>query len=289
MPPAINNHNPHPDFERVEASREDFDRNAKFKITKTLNPSWKFGEGANDAHTQGNHVSIDPYEPGRPANLNYKLLISSIIPRPIAFLSTRSASGETNLAPFSYFGLANHDPPLFTVSFACSVKSAKDSLRNLVESKECVINIISEGFVEAANSCSVNAPAEVSEWPISGLTPVNDCVDVKCARVKEAVFAIEGKLESVREFESKKTPGKITSVLAVIEGTRFWVREDAINEDKSIVDPAVLRPMSRLGGIMYGRTTEALEITRPDFEKDIGGHEGYEKLARAADEKNNAT
>ncbi|PKS10290.1 hypothetical protein jhhlp_002041 [Lomentospora prolificans] len=289
MPPAVNNHNPHPDFKKVEASREDFDRNAKFHITKTINPSWKFGEGANDTHTEGKHISIDPYEPGRSANFNYKLLISSIIPRPIAFLSTRSASGETNLAPFSYFGLVNHDPPLFAVSFVCSVKSAKDSLRNLVESKECVINIISEGFVEAANSCSVNAPAGASEWAVSGLTPVMDCVDVKCARAKEAVFAVEGKLESVREFESKTTPGKISSVLAVIEGTRFWVREDAINAEKNIVDPAVLRPMSRLGGIMYGRTTEAFEITRPDFEKDIGGREGYEALAKAADEKNKSS
>ncbi|CAI4217970.1 unnamed protein product [Parascedosporium putredinis] len=265
MSQPVNNHNPHPDFKSVEASRKDFDREEKFHLTKTIDPSWRFGGGANETHIGGKHISIDPYEPGRPANSNYKLLISSIIPRPIAFLSTRSPTGETNLAPFSYFGL-----------------QAKDSLRHLVDSGECVINIISEGFVEAANSCSVNAPLNASEWAVSGLTPVYDCVSVKCARAQEAVFAVEGKLESVKEFESKTTPGKISSVLAIIEGTRFWVREDAINEEKTIVDPAVLRPMSRLGGIMYGRTTEAFEITRPDFQKDLGGEEGYEKLAKAA-------
>ena len=72
---------------------------------------------------------------------------------------------------------------------------------------------------------------------------------------------------STTEFESRATPGKKTGVLAVIEGVKFWVREDAINEDRNIIDPGVLRPISRLGGIMYGRTVEGCELLRPDFEK----------------------
>ena len=68
------------------------------------------------------------------------------------------------------------------------------------------------------------------------------------------------------EFESRATPGKKTGVLALIEGTRFWVREDAINEEKTLVDPAVLRPVSRMGGITYGRTGPGYEIPRPDFD-----------------------
>lgn len=102
-----------------------------------------------------------------------------------------------------------------------------------------MINIISEDFVEAANSTSVNAPYGVSEWDVSGLTPVYDCLDVKAARVREAVFSVECKLESLREFDSKTTPGKKSGTLAVVEGTRFWVREDAINGEGNIVDPAV--------------------------------------------------
>ncbi|SPO01085.1 related to conserved protein/domain typically associated with flavoprotein oxygenases, DIM6/NTAB family [Cephalotrichum gorgonifer] len=280
-------HNPHPDFKTVEASREPWDKSSSFRLTQTVDPTWAFGSGANNKQAEPEpHVSIDPYAPGRPAGLNYKLLISAITPRPIAFLSTRSSAGEPNLAPFSYFSLAGHDPPLFTVSFSSSLESAKDSLRNLVDTRECVINIISEDFVEAANSCAVDAPHGVSEWDVAGLTPATDCVDVKCARVKEAVFAVEGSLVSVTEFESRGTPGKKTTVLAIIEGKRFWVRGDAINADQSIVDPAVLRPISRLGGITYGRTTEAMEIPRPSFEKDIGGVEGYQKLkAKAAEDK----
>lgn len=77
---------------------------------------------------------------------------------------------------------------------------------------------------------------------------------------------------STQEFESRATPGKKTGVLAIVEGVRFWVREDAINEERNVIDPAVLRPMSRLGGIMYGRVTEGVELPRPDFaEKEKEG------------------
>jgi flavin reductase (DIM6/NTAB) family NADH-FMN oxidoreductase RutF len=249
--------NPHPDFKQVEASRPPFNPSTTFTYTQTPDPNWQFGSGANSTATtttnpqnqsqdhatpEKKHILIDPHAPSRPPGLNYKLLISAIVPRPIAFLSTRSADGATtNLAPFSYFQLIAHDPPLFIIGFASALDAAraKDSLRNLHERKECVINIVSEHFVEAANSTSVNAPYGVSEWDVSGLTPVYDCETVGVARVKEAVFSIEGRLESVREFESRATPGKMSATLAVIEGTRFWAREDAVNEERSLIDPKV--------------------------------------------------
>lgn len=233
--------NPHPDFKKVESSRKPWDQSLSYNVSQTVNANWKYGDGANDSGASLHipHIEIDPYEEGRPAVANYKLLISAIVPRPIGFLSTRSSDGSsTNLAPFSYFQMINHDPPLFIVGYAGGFENSKDSLKNLVESKECVINIISEHFIEAANSTSINAPYGESEWSLSGLTPA-PCSTVKATRVKEAIFSVEGKLESTREFESRATPGKKTGVLAIIEGTRFWVREDAINEDRSIIDPAV--------------------------------------------------
>jgi flavin reductase (DIM6/NTAB) family NADH-FMN oxidoreductase RutF len=236
--------NPHPDFKKVESSRENWDDSLKWNLKQTIKPDWKYGDGANDggASLKLPHISIDPYEEGRPAVANYKLLISGIIPRPIGFISTRSTDGSsTNLAPFSYFQVINHDPPLFTVGYAGGFDNAKDSLRNLTESGECVINIISEHFIEAANSTSINAPYGESEWSLSGLTP-EMCKTVKASRVKEAVFSVEGKLDFTKEYESKATPGKKTGVLAVIEGTHFWVREDAINAEKNLIDPAVSLP-----------------------------------------------
>lgn len=233
--------NPHGNFKEVEASRPKWDGGAQFKMTQTVNPNWKAGDGANDGgeSLKKEHVCIDPYENGRPATFNYKLLISAIIPRPIGFVSTRSKDGtSTNLAPFSYTQVVNHDPPVFIIGYAGGFAQAKDSLKNLTETGECTINMISEHYLEAANATSVNSPYGISEWALTGLTPA-PCKDVKPSRVKEAVFSIEGKLMNTQEFESKATPGKKTGVLAVIEGVRFWAREDAINEDKNLIDPNV--------------------------------------------------
>ncbi|KAJ5458596.1 hypothetical protein N7475_009984 [Penicillium sp. IBT 31633x] len=261
--------NVRPDFEKVQASRPDFRHDAEVTFTKSPNPTWKKGDGANDGGKclEKDHVEIDPHEEGRPVASNYKFLISGMVPRPIALISTQSADGKTtNLAPFSYAQVINHDPPLFTVGFSGPMETAKDSLKNLKETGECVINIISEHFVEAANSTSINAPYGVSEWEISGLHQAPTSV-VKPARVKESVLSIEGKLVETKEFESRVTPGKKTGVLAIIEGVRFWVRDDAINEERNVIDLEVLKPISRLGGISYGRTTEAIEIPRPEYEE----------------------
>jgi len=233
--------NPHGNFKEVEGSRPDWNPHGKWAFTKTKNPDWKPGQGANDGgeSSKHEHVDIDPYQDGRPATFNYKLLISAIIPRPIGFISTRSKDGSsTNLAPYSYTQVINHDPPVFIVGYAGGFDKAKDSLRNLVDTGECVINIISEHFIEAANATSVNAPYGVSEWALTGLTPA-PCKNVKASRVKEAVFSVEGKLMETKEFESRATPGKKTGVLAIIEGVRFWAREDAVNEDRNLIDPAV--------------------------------------------------
>ena len=268
--PQPANKSPHPPFKQVEASRPPFNTSTTFTYTQTPNPAWQPGDGANteQKQQQHKHITIDPHAASRPPQLNYKLLISAVIPRPIAFLSTRSADGTTtNLAPFSYFQMIAHDPPLFVVSFACPLPphpAAKDSLRNLHATGECVINIISEEFVEAANSTSVNAPYGVSEWAVSGLTPGYDCETVGCARVREAVFAIEGRVESLREMGSRARPGEVGSTLAVIEGVRFWVREDAL--EGGVVDPKVCLfcslffffPFSSLCPFLPARVTDRL-------------------------------
>ncbi|KAF4511467.1 hypothetical protein G6O67_003263 [Ophiocordyceps sinensis] len=293
------NRNPHPDFKKVEASRPAWDDASRFRFTRTVDPDWTFGDGANRLHKQpsaspsaaasgpersGTHVAIDPYAPGRPGAFNYKLLISGIVPRPVAFLSTRGgADGSANLAPFSYFNVMSHDPPLFAVGFASGIDDAvatgaKDTLRNLVETREAVVNIISESFLEAANATSVDAPYGVSEWDVAGLTPLRDCETVRCARVAEAVFSIEVKVDELKEYASKLNPNKKTTTIAILEGTRFWVQKDALNEEQNNIDPAILRPISRMGGITYARTIEAVELTRPKFEEDLGGQEGLDKL-----------
>ncbi len=88
--------NPHPDFKKVEASRPDWSEQ-EVEFTKTKDPEWKLGDAGNDkgASLTKEHVEIDPYENGRPAVFNYKLLISAIVPRPVGFISTISKDGES--------------------------------------------------------------------------------------------------------------------------------------------------------------------------------------------------
>ena len=315
--------NPHRDFKKVEASRPRWDQSSKLRFIQTPSPSWTPGSGTNQlsassasysAETNGEeagsaHIAVDPSSPSRPVTLNYKLLISAITPRPIAFISSyhpdpsdgaNPALDTGNLAPFSYFNVINHDPPLFTVGFASPLTPddavKKDTLRNLAAARECVVNIISEDFVEAANVTSTNAPPGIDEWVLSGLTKIWDCLDVpRCPRVGEAVFSAECKVVRMDEFESRRTPGRKTGTLVVLEGVRFWVRRDGAitvgvtrtkkgedeekeEEQVAMVRPEVLRPVSRLGGITYGRTSEVWESPRPDWVKDLGGLEAYERL-----------
>ncbi|KAF2714889.1 flavo protein-like protein oxygenase [Pleomassaria siparia CBS 279.74] len=260
--------NPHPDFKAVEASRPPFDTSKHFNYTQTPKPDWKPGQGANDSSKlQETHREIDPFAPGRPLINNYKLLISGVIPRPIGFISTLSHDGTANLAPYSFFNVISHNPPLFILGVSGGYQQPKDTLANLIETKECVINMISEEFIEAANYTALNSPPGVSEWPLSGLTPAKSKL-VKPDRVQEAIFSVEAKLVETREWESKVEPGRRTGVLAIIEGVKFWVREDAVNEEGSLIDPAVLKPISRLGGIAYGRVTESFELPRPDYDQE---------------------
>ena len=261
--------NPHPDFKSVEAARPDWDdAQTSWQWIKTPNPDWKPGDGATDGgeSLKKSHVEIDPNEDGRPPVFNYKLLISAITPRFIGFLSTASADGaSTNLAPMSYTTVVNHDPPIFVVGFASPLAQPKDTLRNLLDTRECTLNVISAHFVEAANATGINAPYGASEWAVAGLHPAASST-VRPARVREAVFSVECTLVETREWESRARPGTKTGTTAFLEGRRFWVREDALNAERNLVDPAVLRPMSRLGGISYGTTSFGFEIPRPDWE-----------------------
>jgi flavin reductase (DIM6/NTAB) family NADH-FMN oxidoreductase RutF len=202
---------------------------------------------------------------------NYKLLVSGI-PRPISFLSTVSKDGQKNLAPFSYFQVVDHDPPIFVVGFSARSRSErpKDTLRNLRETGECVINIVSEHTIEAVNATSIDVQFGVSEWDFSGLTEAVSTM-VKAARVKEAVFAIEGKLREIIEldYHGKGQLVKPTGALAIIEASRFWVREDALNEERSEIGLETLRPLTQLSGISYGRVREIFELPRPSIASEM--------------------
>ncbi|CZR57927.1 related to conserved protein/domain typically associated with flavoprotein oxygenases, DIM6/NTAB family [Phialocephala subalpina] len=258
------------DFKKVQASREPFDASLPVTTTQSPNPQWQYGSvPSSRSHISNSHIEIDPFAQDRRMISNYKLLISGI-PRPISFVSTIEKTGEKNLAPFSYFQVIDHDPPTFVIGFSARASRPKDTRRNLEETGECVINVVSEQMIEAVNATSLDVPHGTSEWELSGLTPEPSST-VKPERVKEAVFSIEGRLLEMKEldYHGAREAGKPTGALAIIEGMRFWVREDAINESREDIDLAALRPLVQLGGIQYGRVRETFELPRPSLGTEL--------------------
>ncbi|CAM1507746.1 Fc.00g045940.m01.CDS01 [Cosmosporella sp. VM-42] len=268
-------------FEETLAKRPDFDHsNAPIEVTKSPSPDWSYGEGVpKDLLGEGQvHKEIDPYAPDRPMVNNYRLLISGIAPRPIGFISSISGDGKTkNLSPFSYFQVIDHDPPMFVVGFSSRPGRVKDTFRNLKETGECVINTVSENMIEAVNASSIDAPYGVSEWEVSGLTEA-PTTTVKPSRVQESVFSIEGKVMDIKEFEDHTKPGMSVASLVLIKASRFWVREDAANEDFSHIDLEKLRPLGQLGGMSYGRITSTFEMPRRRWQDEQPNNELLTKL-----------
>ncbi|KAF5001521.1 hypothetical protein FGRMN_992 [Fusarium graminum] len=249
-------------FEQTIANRPDFDQSDKpIEITKSPDPSWSYGQGVRGDRFTAAHHEIDPYSSDRSVSQNYRLLISGVAPRPIGFMSTISANGKTkNLSPFSYFQVVDHDPPMFIVSFSSRYGPVKDTYQNLKDTGECVINTVSENMIEAVSASSIDAPYGVSEWDITGLTEA-PTTTVKPSRVKESVLSIEGKVVDIKEFEGHR-PGMSTAAICLIKATRFWVQEDAANEDFSHIELDKLRPIAQLGGMSYGRITSTFELPR---------------------------
>lgn len=240
---------------------------SEFEVTQIPTPSWVPGSGANsDEWKEHKKLEIDPYGEGRPPFFNYKILTSAVVPRPIGYIATVDKDGKHNLAPYSYFSLANHDPPTFTVSIAELPTGLKDTAANILETKELTINIISEWFVEAAVHSEVNAPHGESEWEISGLTKAPS-TKVKPPHVAEAAFSVEGVLVAHHPIIKKSDPSKTSGHLLIIEGVNFHAREDLLNEDKSNLDIEKYKPVSRLGETFYGRSNKIYDIPRVTYDK----------------------
>ena len=187
-----------------------------------------------------------------------KLLVGVILPRPIAFVSTISLDGVANLAPFSFFTAVCPRPPV--ICFCNSIRprdgAKKDTLRNVEATGEFVVNVVSEDFAAQMVTCSGDYPPDVSEFDISGLTPIASDL-VKPPRVKESRVQMECRLLQVVTVSTEPGGGS----LVMGEVLRFHVDDSVIDDGK--VDPDKLRPIGRMGGITYVRTTDRFTMTRP--------------------------
>lgn len=199
---------------------------------------------------------IDPAEAG-PQNI-YKLLIGVIVPRPIAFVSTLSADGVRNLAPFSFFTAVSANPPV--IAFSPMIRGGggarKDTLENVEATGEFVVNIVSEDFAAQMNLCSGDYGPEVDEFAISGLTAIPS-ETVKPARVAESRVNMECRLLQVVHVSPKPLGGSI--VLG--EVLRFHVADELFSNYR--IDPDLLQAIGRMGGPTYTRTADRFDLERP--------------------------
>lgn len=195
-----------------------------------------------------------------------RVLTGVIVPRPIAFVSTISPDGVVNLAPYSFFNAVSYDTVVFSSSRNVGDKS-KDTLRNIEETKEFVVNIVVDPIAEAMNATAAEYPEDVDEFAIAGLTHAPSEI-VKAPRVAESPVNIECKLHQV------VTIGSGDNEHGLVIGTilLMHVRDDIIDGHR--IDQDKLMATGRMAGNMYCRTNDRFDMVRPvyDSEKSLSAN-----------------
>lgn len=203
-----------------------------------------------------------------PSNISnselYGILLNSVAPRPIAWVSTLSAAGQPNLAPFSFFNAVCIDPPL--LAFAPGLRQSKqadspqgqpkDTLRNIRETKEFVVNIVTYALLQPMNVTSGEYDPSVNEFELAKVTPAPSKL-VRPARVAESPVSFECKLHQILDF----SPAPTSSSLVLGQVVAIHMDDAHLKDGK--LDRNSLDLIGRMGGIQYTRTTERVELARP--------------------------
>ncbi len=193
-----------------------------------------------------------------PARDVYRWMTTTITPRPIAWVSTISAEGGPNLAPFSFFnGISSNPPMLMFVPVNNREGVPKDTVRNLEATKEMVVHIVSADLAAAMNQTAALLPPEESEFDFAGIAQVPS-TRVKPPRVAGARVAFECTLHSITKLG--EGPGASNVVFASILCAH--VADDVV-VDGNRVDPGKLDAIGRLGGDAYCFTRDRFEVERP--------------------------
>ncbi len=187
----------------------------------------------------------------------YQHMIRLVTPRPIAWVSTISNDGVPNLAPFSYFNAVGSNPP--TLMFCPANRpdgTRKDSLANIEQNGEFVVNVVPFDLAEPMNQCGAPYEPEINEFEAAGLTSA-DSTQVRPPRVAEAPACFECVLHTALSLGTG--PGGANLVVGRI--VAIHVRDDVLDE-KGRADPGRLDSIGRMGGISYTRTTERFDLER---------------------------
>jgi flavin reductase (DIM6/NTAB) family NADH-FMN oxidoreductase RutF len=203
-------------------------------------------------------MTIDPSQHSR--GDNYKLLTNLVVPRPIAWVTSQNPGGVINLAPFSFFNAIGSDPLMVVIGVGPGIDGGlKDTARNIAESKEFVVHLVTEELIGAMNISAADFPSDESELLAAGLTPVASS-KVKVPRIAEAKVALECALHSVQ------TVGRNTIIFGQV--VLFHVSDELMGQRLHVNGFA---PIGRLGSpSMYCRTTDRFDLPRLTYEQARG-------------------
>jgi len=199
-------------------------------------------------------ISIDPKQNSE--RDNYKLLIGTIIPRPIAFVTTVSEDGIVNGAPFSYFNIVSSNPPMVSLAIQRPSSGLKDTARNMYSSREFVVHIVDDENVAQINETAASLPETESEIELANLTLVQSEI-VSVPGVKESKVRMECRLVQSIPLGGEG-PG---SDLFIGEIVRFHIDKEIYEDGR--IDPRGLNAVSRLAGTNYAKIGDIFSIERP--------------------------
>jgi flavin reductase (DIM6/NTAB) family NADH-FMN oxidoreductase RutF len=187
----------------------------------------------------------------------YKLLTGTIIPRPIGWISTIDENGINNLAPFSYFNMVSSDPPCLMFSTRRDDNKNKDTLNNVLQNNEFVVNLVTIDVVEQMNTTSAAVVASIDEFELANITPI-DSVFVKPKRVKESLVHFE--CEKIHHyFIDNETGGGACVIIGKVITMHI---DDSILMENHKIDLEKYKPVARLAGSNYSKLGELFQIKR---------------------------
>ena len=187
----------------------------------------------------------------------YKLLTGSIIPRPIGWISSISEDGITNLAPFSYFNAVGDDPPHLMFSTGIGNHKQKDTLINVLATKQFVVNMVTEELVEQMNITAKAVPYDVDEFELAGVTPIAS-KKIKPMRVKESPINFECELVHHYFLEEHKNGGACVIIGRIV----MMHFDDSVLLDNFKINMESYKPIARLAGSNYAKIGELFSIKR---------------------------
>ena len=187
----------------------------------------------------------------------YKLLTGAVIPRPIGWISSISEDGILNLAPFSFFNAVGDDPPHVMFSTVRGNDTNKDTLNNVLATKQFVVNMVTEDLVEKMNATSQPISSTESEFDLANLTPIAS-TKVKPPRVKESPITMECELVHHYTLENHKYGGATIIIGRIL---MFHVDESVLLDNYKI-NLETYKPVSRLAGSNYSKLGEIFSVKR---------------------------